>query len=82
MRFMTSDGRIAGKVIALTMSFHLRPATHVAALQRGLQFRREIEIPAKAVDLNLLVGSLASGKIGTLTIPLPEVRSARDAVPH
>ena len=76
---MTSDGRIAGKVIALTMSFHLRPATYATALQRGLQFRREIEIPAKAVDLNLLVGSLASGKIGTLTIPLSEVRSGAPA---
>ncbi|HEY6345045.1 MAG TPA: VWA domain-containing protein [Bryobacteraceae bacterium] len=82
VRFMTNDGRIAGKVIALTMSFHLRPATYATALRRGLQLRREIEIPAKAVDLNLLVGSLASGKIGTLTIPLSEVRSAGGAVPH
>lgn len=78
-RFITNDGRIAGKVIALTMSFQLRPATYAAALQRGLQFRREIEIPAKAVDLNLLVGSLASGKIGTLTIPLSEVSSGATA---
>jgi hypothetical protein len=82
VRFMANDGRIAGKVIALTMSFHLRPATYATAMQRGLQFRREIEIPAKAVDLNLLVGSLASGKLGTLTIPLSEVRSAGGAVPH
>ena len=51
-----------------------------AALQRGFQYRREIEIPAKAVDLNLLVGNLASGKIGTLTIPLSEVRGAAAAV--
>jgi VWFA-related protein len=79
VRFMTNDGRIAGKVLALTMSFHLRPATYATALQRGLPFLREIEIPAKAVDLNLLVGSLASGKIGTLTIPLSEVRSGATA---
>jgi hypothetical protein len=75
-RFMGNDGKIAGKVIALTMSIHLRPLTYAAALQRGFQFWREIEIPAKAVDLNLLVGNLASGKVGTLTIPLSEVRSA------
>jgi VWFA-related protein len=79
VRFMTNDGRIAGKVLALTMSLHLRPPTYATALQRGLQIRREIEIPAKAVDLNLLVGSLASGKIGTLTIPLSEVRNGATA---
>lgn len=72
-RFMGNDGRIAGHLITLTMAFHLRPATYAAALQRGLRYRREIEIPAKAADLNLLVGNLASGKIGNLTIPLSAV---------
>ena len=79
-RFMGNDGKIAGKIIPLTMRFHLRPATYSAALQRGFLYRRTIEIPAKAVDLNLLVGNLASGKIGTLTIPLSEVRGAAAAV--
>ena len=60
---------------SLTFTFHLRPATYADALQHGLQIRREIEIPPQAVDLNLLVGNLASGKIGTLTIPMSEVRS-------
>jgi VWFA-related protein len=75
-RFMTNDGRMAGKITSLTVNFHLRPATYAAALQRGYQLRREIEIPPKAADLNLLVGNLASGKIGTLTIPLSQVKSA------
>ena len=74
-RFLGNDAKIAGQVITLTMSLHLRPATYAAALQHGFQFRREIEIPPKSVDLNLLVGNLASGKIGTLTIPLSEVKS-------
>ena len=75
-RFMGNDGKIAGKIIPLTMRFHLRPATYAAALQRGFQYRRQIEIPAKAADLNLLVGNLATGKIGTLTIPMSEVKNA------
>jgi len=73
-RFMGNDGKIAGKVIPLTMSFHLRPVTYAAALQRGFLYRTEIAIPPKATDLNLLVGNLASRKIGTLAIPLSEVR--------
>jgi hypothetical protein len=33
----------------------------------------ELTIPAKATELKVLVGNLASGKIGTLTIPLSEI---------
>jgi VWFA-related protein len=73
-RFVTADGKLAGKVVALTMTFNLRPATCASALQRGFRFHRAIAIPPKAVDMNLLIGNVASGKIGTLTIPLSEVR--------
>jgi VWFA-related protein len=73
VRFMRNDGKIAGKIIALTMKFHLRPATYAEAQRDWLPFRREIEIPEKAVDINLVVGNLESGKIGTLRIPLSEV---------
>jgi len=73
-RFVTADGKQAGNVVALTMTFGLRPATYASALQRGFRFHREIAIPPKAVDMNLLIGNVASGKIGTLTIPLAEVR--------
>ncbi len=72
-RFMTADGRLAGKVVALTLTFNLRPATYASALQQGLRFHREITIPPKSLDLNLAIGNLATGKIGTLTIPLSEV---------
>jgi hypothetical protein len=41
-------------------------------LGAGLTYRKELTIPVKAVELKLLVGNLASGEIGTLTIPLPE----------
>jgi VWFA-related protein len=72
-RFMTADGRLAGKVVALTLTFSLRPATYTSALQQGLRFHREIAIPPKSLDLNLAIGNLTTGKIGTLTIPLSEV---------
>ena len=73
-RFMTADGRLAGKVVAQTLTFSLRPATYAAALQRGFRVHREMPIPPKSLDLNLVIGNLATGKIGTLTIPLSEVR--------
>ena len=78
-RFMRIDGKMAGSVVPLTVHFRLKPATYTAALQNGLRIRRQIDIPAKAVDLNLLVGNLASGKIGTLTVPLADVKDLAPA---
>ena len=76
-RFIANDAKLAGKVTSLTITFHLRPVTYAAALQRGLQIHREIEIPPQAVDLNLLVGNLASGKIGTSRFPCRRSGAAR-----
>jgi hypothetical protein len=69
---MAADGTEAGEVVSDTMTLNLRPATYTSMLETGLPYRKELMIPAKAVELKLLVGNLASGKIGTLTIPLPE----------
>ena len=55
------------------MTLGLKPATYDSMLQSGVPYRKELAIPAKAVSLKLLIGSLKSGKIGTLTIPLSEV---------
>jgi len=73
-RFVRADGIRAGDVLSQTLAFSLRPATYASMLQTGVRHHKEIEIPAKAVELKVLVGSLASGKIGTLTIPLSEVQ--------
>ena len=48
-------------------------APRASALSSGFPYRQELSIPAKAVELKLLIGNLASGKIGTLTIPLMDV---------
>jgi VWFA-related protein len=73
-RFTTAEGTLAGDVLSETLNLTLRPATYTAALETGLPFRKELTIPAKAVELKLLIGNLVSGKIGTLTIPLSEVK--------
>ena len=39
----------------------------------GLAYHKELKIPARAVELKLLFANPASGKIGTLTIPLSKV---------
>lgn len=73
-RFMAADGTQAGDVFSKTIVLNLRPETYAAFLRSGLPYRQELTIPAKAVELKLLIGNLASGKIGTLTIPLTEIK--------
>jgi VWFA-related protein len=73
-RFLTVEGVWAGDVLSQTVNFNLKPATYASMLQSGATYHKELKIPAKAVELKLLVGNLASGKKGTLTIPLSEVR--------
>ncbi|HEY4365346.1 MAG TPA: VWA domain-containing protein [Bryobacteraceae bacterium] len=72
-RFMTPEGVWAGEVISQTVTFNLKPQNFASMLRSGATYHRELKIPAKAVELKLLVGQVASGKIGTLTIPLAEV---------
>jgi VWFA-related protein len=73
-RFMAADGTQAGDTLAETVTLNLRPATYEAFLVGGLPYQKELTIPAKAVELKLLIGNPASGKIGTLTIPLAEIK--------
>jgi VWFA-related protein len=72
MRFVTADGLPAGDASAQTLTFGFRPATWESMLKGGDPYRShdELPIPPKATELKVLVGNLASGKIGTLTIPL------------
>ncbi len=73
-RFTTADGIVAGDVFSQTMTLNLRQTTYDAAVQDGLPYRNiELKVPNKAVELRLLFANLATGKIGTLTIPLSEV---------
>jgi hypothetical protein len=72
-RFVTADGLAAGAPSAQTLTFNLRPATYESMLRGGDPYRSELMIPAKATELKVLVGNLASGKVGTLTIPLSEI---------
>ncbi len=73
-RFMAVDGTEAGEVVSDTLTLNLRPATYQSMLGTGVLYRKELTIPERAVELKLLVGNLASGKIGTLTIPLPDTK--------
>lgn len=73
-RFVAADGLPAGAISAQTLTFNLRPATY-EAMRGGDPYRThsDLPIPAKAAELKVLVGNLASGKIGTLTIPLSAI---------
>jgi VWFA-related protein len=69
-RFMAADGKPIGDTISQTLDLNLR------AVQQGLGYRNNLKIPGKAVQLKLLFANLASGKIGTLTIPLSEIAAS------
>lgn len=72
-RFLAADGRWAGEAVAETLTLSLKPATYESALEHGVRYSKELAIPPNAFELKLLIGNVASGKIGTLTIPLSDV---------
>jgi VWFA-related protein len=76
-RFTTADGIIASDVYSKTVTLNLTQASYDAAVRGGLPFHNVFEIPSKAVEMKLLFGNPASGKIGTLTIPLSKVAASR-----
>ena len=71
-RFTAAEGIVAGDVFSKTVTLNLSQASYDAAMRGGLPFHNEFQIPPKAVELKLLFGNLATGKIGTLTIPVPK----------
>jgi len=75
-RFLTAEGTWAGNAVAETLTLNVKAATYEAAVADGLRYSKELTIPQRAVQLKLLVANVTSGKVGTLTIPLSEVRSA------
>jgi len=77
-QFMAADGSIVGDrpALAQTVSLNFSQPSYNAATQRGLLYRNEVKIPAKAVEFKILIANMATGKIGTVTIPLSEVGPA------
>jgi VWFA-related protein len=73
-RFMTAQAVQAGDVVSETAAIKLSETPYQAMLKSGFAYHKELMVPPKAVELKLLVGNLASGKIGTVTIPLSEVK--------
>jgi hypothetical protein len=69
-RFMAADGAPAGEAVAESLRLNLRQTTYDSMQQSGVPYRKKLKVPAKAVELKFVVGSLAIGKIGTLTVPL------------
>jgi len=72
-RFTTADGIVAVGVFHQTLTLNLRQGTYDAAVRDGFAWQNAFTIPAKAAELKLLFANPASGKIGTLTIPLAQV---------
>ncbi len=72
-RFTAADGSLAGEGSAQTMTLNLRQTTYDKAVLSGLPYHSELKIPAKSVEFKVLFANLATGKIGTLTIPLTDI---------
>lgn len=75
-RFTSADAIVASDPIAQTATFHLSRRSYDAALREGVAYHNEFEIPPHADHLKLLFANTASGKIGTLTIPLSNVKAS------
>lgn len=74
-RFMTADGVIARDPVAQTMVLNLAQPAWEAAVKDGLPYHVELQVPPKAAELKLLFSNVASGRIGTVTIPLARVKT-------
>lgn len=74
VRFLSVDGSTAGDTLAQTVTLNLRPTTYESMLAGGFPYNAELSVPEKAVAVKVLIGNLDSGKIGTLTIPLSQVK--------
>jgi VWFA-related protein len=76
--FMAADGSIVGDrpALAQTVKLNFSQQTYDAATQHGLLYRNELKIPPNAVEFKILIANNATGKIGTVTIPLSEVGPA------
>lgn len=72
-RFTTADGIVASDAFAQTLNLNFNQSTYDTAVRFGLAYHKELKIPARAVELKLLFANPASGKIGTLTVPLSKV---------
>lgn len=73
-RFLTAQAVQAGEVVANTTTIKLSGTPYQSMLKSGFVYPTELTVPPKATELKFLVGNLASGKIGTVTIPLSEVK--------
>jgi hypothetical protein len=75
-QFTAADGSIVGArpALAQTLKLNLKQATYDAVAQSGFLYRNELKIPEKAVQFKILIANMATGKIGTVTIPISEVR--------
>ena len=72
-KFMASAGTSAGEVVSKAITLNLPPQRYQTLAGTGLPFRQDLTIPERAAGLRLLVGNLASGKVGTLTFTLPGI---------
>jgi VWFA-related protein len=73
-RFTAADESVVGKVLSQTLNLNLGQDTYEKAVHDGgLGYHNVFKLPAKAVELKFLFANPASGKIGTLTIPLSAV---------
>jgi hypothetical protein len=74
-QFMAPDGSSAGDrpALAQTVDLNFAQTTYDDVKQRGLLYHHELKIPPRAAQFRILIANMATGKIGTVTIPLSEV---------
>jgi VWFA-related protein len=70
------DAGIRAQVEGQTLGLRLKPATYQSLLAGGVPFEHAVEMKAGMGSLRVVVVDENSGRMGSLTIPAPELESA------
>jgi hypothetical protein len=72
VRFAEADGIQCGSVWTESPQIKLDLQAYDDDARDGISLRKELQIPPRAATVRVLVRDGASGKIGTLSVPLPQ----------
>ena len=71
-------GKVVGQQLFLSQ-FEVGPKRQTAFTSHGVTIEQVLQLPADAVSLSIIVQDAASGRMGSLTVPLEKVTPAKIA---
>lgn len=75
------QGHLFGKAVTDTLDLALLPATYQKVVSKGLLYEKRIPREGKATRLKMVARDIPTGAIGSITVPLKDVRPFSEVVP-